>query len=149
MTPSTIAPTDLIDQDGNSVEAPFGLSARTVVYFMRTADCPVCQKHVRELADTAEAFANLGTSIIVVVPDGVAEAKAFHASINAPFPIVTSSTLHDAAGFHEKVFGQLRQSGVLLVDATGAVLFSNTATLPPRAMNITKLQAAVEAAAAN
>lgn len=147
-TPTTLSAMDLVDHHGRPVEDPFASNERTAVYFMRTVHCSPCRQHVVDLDQHAEQLGRSDTGVLVVVPDGTEAAATFHGEIDPSFPIATSATMHDAVGLQEKVFGKIRQSGVVLVDRTGTVLYSHKATLPPRSLKMNELLAAVENAAA-
>lgn len=113
-----------------------------VVYFMRTSSCAVCQKHVKKLAEDHPRISAAGADVVVVVPDGGEQAAALAARLSAPFPIVSSPEAHAAVGLVSKVFGQLQQSGTLVV-ADGTVRHLRTATVPLRAFDEAAMLAAV------
>lgn len=143
MTTNLLSPTNLVDHEGKDVDSFLRAGRFTIVYFMRTADCPACRKHVGDLLAAAPDFDTHQTDIVVVVPDGVDAAAELHKHLSLTFPVLTSATFHDAVGLQEKVFGKIRQSGVFLIDDTGKVLYQHAATLPPLSMKMSALTAAV------
>lgn len=113
-----------------------------VVYFMRTSSCAVCQKHVKTLAEDHSRISAAGAEVVVVVPDGAEQAAALAARLDPPLPVVSAPEAHAAVGLVPTVFGQLQQSGTLVI-VDGAVRHLRTATVPLRAFD----QAAVLSAA--
>jgi peroxiredoxin len=105
-----------------------------VVYFMRTSSCAVCQKHVKKLAEDHPRIRAAGADVVVVVPDGSEQAAVLAARLSAPFPIISSPEAYAAVGLVPKVFGQLQQSGTLVL-ADGTVRHLRTATVPLRAFD--------------
>ena len=69
---STAAPDlDLIDATGAPVRPRDYLDrSHVLLYFMRATTCPICVRHVRDLARHADEYAALGAKILVVVPEG-------------------------------------------------------------------------------
>lgn len=124
-----------------------GLDTQTgthVVYFMRTADCPVCQRHVRRLSELQAQITASGADVTIVVPDGPEEAAALSARLGLPFPVVASSGAHGTVGLVPKVFGQLQQSGTVVASG-GRVTHVRTATVPLRAFDEEAVLAALPA----
>lgn len=112
---------------------------RAVVYFLRTATCPVCRRHARTLAAMAEA-GELGpdVDVLLVAPGGADEATEVAARV--PSRAVTawsSGTGHAAVGLG--TFLSVRHSGTFAVDGDGTVLHERTAALPPQSFSRAEL----------
>jgi peroxiredoxin len=131
---STAAPDlDLVDATGAPVRLRDYLDRMHVLlYFMRATTCPVCVRHVRDLARHADEYAALGARILVVVPEGLPTARAWAARQGLPFPVVTGAhgSPHEAVGLLRTVFGAVQQSGTVLVDQAGLVRYTKAATIP-------------------
>jgi peroxiredoxin len=71
---------------------------------MRATTCPVCVRHVRDLARHANDYAALGAAILVVVPEGLPTARAWAARQRLPFPVVTGAhgSPHEAIGLKRR-----------------------------------------------
>lgn len=103
-----------------------------VLYFMRTADCVVCARHVKALVRARHEITRREARVAVVVPDGPAEAGELQLRLAVPFPVLSGRTgrAHAAFGLTKAVFGQLQQSGTILLDSDGIVRHRTTATVP-------------------
>jgi peroxiredoxin len=130
----TVVPAlDLVDASGAAVKLPDpGNGSPAVLYFMRATTCPICGRHVRDLARHADEYTALGARILVVVPEGLPTARAWAARARLPFPVVTGAdgSPHEAVGLVRAVFGAVQRSGTVLVDAAGVVRYARTATMP-------------------
>lgn len=131
---STAAPDlDLVDATGAAVPLSDYLHrSHVLLYFMRATTCPICVRHVRDLARHIDEYAALGAQILVVVPEGLPTARAWAARQQLPFPVVTGAhgSAHEAVGLLRTVFGTLQQSGTILIDKAGTVRYRKAATLP-------------------
>jgi peroxiredoxin len=131
---NTVAPDlALVDATGAPVRLRDHLDRfHVLLYFMRATTCPVCVRHVRDLARHADEYAALGTRILVVVPEGLPTARAWAARQRLPFPVVTGAdgSAHEAVGLLRAVFGAVQQSGTVVVDRAGLVRYAKAATLP-------------------
>jgi peroxiredoxin len=133
----------LVSADGNrtSLHAVRGGRA-TVAYFLRAADCPICLKHARSLAELAEAGNLGGASVILIAPGGAPEAAAVAAKV--PWAAVTawaSGTGHAAAGLG--TFLSIQHSGTFLVAADGTIRYRRTSAVPQMSLNRKELLEAV------
>lgn len=135
----------LEDTEGNPVRLT-GHAA--LVYFARSTTCPVCARHVRDLAGHRERFEAAGVRVYIAVPEDRATAAAWRAKRGIPFPVLTSpeGTPHEVVGLSRKVFGSLQQSGSVLVDARGVVRHAHGATLPTASYDRDGIFAALESA---
>lgn len=124
---------DLVDATGAPVRLHDHLDrSHVLLYFMRATTCPVCVRHVRDLARHADEYTALGARILVVVPEGLPTARAWAATQRLPFPVVTGAhgSPHEAVGLLRTVFGAVQQSGTVLVDRAGLVQYTKAATIP-------------------
>lgn len=96
---------------------------RALVYFMRSASCPVCNAHLRTIAGMGLADA----AVVVVTPGGAAEAAAV-ASRVALDVVASGESGHAAVGLGR--FLGLQHSGSFVLDADARILSARTATLP-------------------
>jgi len=61
----------LEDTDGQPVRlADYRDRLNVLVYFMRSATCPVCNRHVKNLAENQAAYAARHVQILVAIPEG-------------------------------------------------------------------------------
>ncbi|MEU7790366.1 peroxiredoxin family protein [Amycolatopsis sp. NPDC049159] len=116
-----------------------------LLYFMRSTTCPVCRRHVRDLAENAETLAADGVRVLIAVPEDRETAAAWRAKQDIPFPVVTGRGAHESVGLGRAVFGALQRSGSVLVDADGVVRHAHGATLPTGSYDKQGITAAVAA----
>lgn len=100
-----------------------------ILYFMRTADCPVCKSHVRRLVALQPALASLGAAVAIFAPDE--ETPAWAAT--TPLPLVLGLAAYGAAGLG-RTLAAIQQSGTIVAQR-GVVLDVRRATLPFRAFD--------------
>ena len=139
-------PLDLtvVDGDGSRVTvADLRGQARAVaLYFMRTGTCPVCLHHARAL--DRQDLLEQDVRPVVVVPGPSLHSARVRRLIGARVTVVSSADAqaHEAAGLHRTLL--LRHSGVVLVDATGAVRYRLVSALPTGSFDGPALRAAIE-----
>ncbi|MCU1413655.1 MAG: Alkyl hydroperoxide reductase subunit C-like protein [Microbacteriaceae bacterium] len=138
----------------NSDGTPFALEDyrgrdNVFVYFMRTISCAQCNSAVRTLASQRAQLESEGVKVVVAVPDDAADALAWKAKRDVPFPVVIGQdgTAHAEAGLLRKVFGAIQQSGGVLIDKQGVVRYSHVSTNPGASYQKADLAAAVAALA--
>ncbi|MCP2337632.1 peroxiredoxin family protein [Actinomadura rupiterrae] len=139
------APADvaLEDTDGQAVR----LSGQaTLIYFMRSASCPICNRHVQDLVRSREEYAANGVEVCIAVPADRNEAAAWKAKRGVPFRVLVgrSGTPHEMLGLNRKMFGSMQQSGSVLVDADGVVRHAHAATMPISSYDRKGIAAAVQ-----
>jgi len=112
-----------------------------VLFFMRTAGCAVCVRHVRALARLD--LAGRGVAAAVVVPGGEAEAARVR-RIAGGLPVVASpgAAEHRAAGLDRTLL--LQHSGTVLIDARGEERYRLVAALPTGSFDAAALTAAID-----
>jgi peroxiredoxin len=117
-----------------------------LLYFMRSTSCPVCRRHVRDLAGNADALAARNVRVLIAVPEDRATAAAWREKHRIPFPVLTGrdGTPHDLVGLSRAVFGALQRSGSVLVDSHGVVRHAHGATLPTASYDEEGITAAIE-----
>ncbi|MET8849739.1 peroxiredoxin family protein [Amycolatopsis sp. NPDC004625] len=123
---SPAPPLVLEDTEGRPVRLA---GQATLLYFMRSASCPVCNRHVRELVESAGVLAAADVRVVIAVPEDRPAAAAWRAKHRIPFPVLTGRP-HELVGLGRKLFGSMQQSGSVLVDAQGIVRHAHGATLP-------------------
>ncbi|MEV5828806.1 redoxin domain-containing protein [Spirillospora sp. NPDC052242] len=135
---------ELEDTDGRAVHLPGDRAV--LVYFTRSTSCPVCNRHVRDLARRRDAFAASDVRILVAVPADREEAAAWKDARGVPFPVVVGrqGTPHASIGLTRKVFGSMQQSGWVLIDSGGIVRHARAATMPTGGYDAKAVTAAVE-----
>ncbi|MBN6039379.1 peroxiredoxin [Amycolatopsis sp. 195334CR] len=132
-TGTTVPDLALEDTAGRPVDlADYRGADHVLLYFARSTTCPVCNLHLKDLTGRAAELADAGVRLLVVVPEGRAEAAAWQAKRALPFPVVTGrrGSPHEAVGLVRKVFGALQQSGSLLIDRDGVIRHAHAATMP-------------------
>jgi len=119
----------LEDTDGNAIRLS-GHQGAVLIYFMRSASCPVCNRHVQDLIRSRDDLT--GTTILIALPTDRREAAAWKTKRQIPFPVVVGrqGTPHEMVGLTRKVFGSMQQSGSVLIDAEGIVRHAHGATMP-------------------
>ncbi|WP_410667602.1 peroxiredoxin family protein [Amycolatopsis sp. cmx-4-68] len=141
----------LEDTTGQTVRlADYRGKHAVLLYFMRATSCPVCRRHVQDLAENADALAARNVRVLVAVPDDRATAAAWRAKHRIPFPVLTGrdGTPHELVGLSRTVFGALQRSGSVLVDSHGVVRHAHGAALPTAGYDKEGITAAIEQLAA-
>jgi peroxiredoxin len=116
-----------------------------LLYFMRSTTCPVCNRHVQDLAADAERYAAAGVHVLIAVPGDRETAAAWKAKRGLALTVVTATagTPHEVVGLSRKVFGSMQQSGSVLVDVHGTVRHAHGATLPTSSYDKKGITAAI------
>ena len=119
-----------------------GQARAVALYFMRTGTCPVCVHHARALAGLD--LPRRGVQPVVVVPGSSAHAVRVRRFLGDRVAVVSSpcADAHLAAGLHRTLV--LQHSGIVLVDAAGAVRYRRATALPNGSFDGPELQAAVD-----
>jgi peroxiredoxin len=119
-----------------------GQARAVALYFMRTGTCPVCVHHARVLA--RQDLPDQGVQPVVVVPGPPAHSARVRRLAGDGVTVVSSAgaQAHQAAGLHRTLL--LQHSGVVLVDAAGAVHYRLVSALPTGSFDGPALRAAVE-----
>ena len=101
----------------------FAEGRRSLVYFMRTASCPVCNAHVKNI----ERLGLADTTVVIVVPGSAADAASVAKRVGLTV-VSSGDSGHAEAGLGSSM--GLQHSGTFVLDADGRVLLAKTATLP-------------------
>ncbi len=133
---SYIPSIDLVSPDGKPSTLAAQLTERGgIMYFMRTATCPVCNAHVKNLARLSSNNRLYGFKPIIVVPGTPKDAnKVALRHGTAHVSIWSSENGHETFGLHVKV-GMIQQSGTWVVDGEGGILHTTTSTIPMQGLN--------------
>jgi peroxiredoxin len=107
-------------------------SSEVLIYFMRHAGCPMCNRHVKHLAAHAAEYAAQEVAVLVAVPDDADTASRWAATKGLPFPVVIGAgrTPHAGIGLARKMLGSIQQSGTVLIDRAGVIRYLDVATMP-------------------
>lgn len=115
-----------------------------ILYFMRSADCPVCVSHLRQLAADLKALTELGATVIAFVPDAGATVQV--AGKPLIFPVVSGPDAYGQLGLRKALLGVVQQSGSAVIDSSGRLLHLKRATIPYAAIDVPAVYAALKAA---
>lgn len=132
-TGSPVPDVPLEDTDGRTVRlAGLGGDRAALVYFMRSTTCPICNRHVQDLVRARGEYAANGVQVYVAVPEDRETAAAWKGKRGVPFPVLVGrgGVPHETVGLERKMFGSMRQSGSVLIDAGGVVRHAHGATMP-------------------
>jgi peroxiredoxin len=139
LEPGSAAPAlALQDTDGNTVDLAAYRGRAVLLYFLRSTTCPICNRHVRLLAEHRDGLA--GAVVFAVVPED--RATALKAKARIPFPILTGAagSPHESIGLTRRLFGSMQQSGTVLIDADGIVRHVQAATVPTASLDWPRLK---------
>lgn len=125
---STIENTSVQLSDGTAADLLAEGHRGTLIYFMRTTTCMICNAHVRTLTSNAKDFRDRGVRVLVAVPEEATVAQAWVDRRQIPFPVVPG--LHGDLGLARRLLGSMMQSGTVIVDATGRVTYADIVTMP-------------------
>ncbi len=105
-----------------------------LVYFMRSADCPVCRAHVKRLVALWPQLSQQGFAVGVVVPEGDRD-LAVAQSLRTPFPVAEGVQAHSTLGLRRTMFDLVQQSGTVVTDRDGVIVHLQRATMPTSALD--------------
>ncbi|MFE6508371.1 peroxiredoxin family protein [Nocardioides sp. NPDC057767] len=125
---STIENTSVQLSDGTTATLLGEGHRGTLIYFMRTTTCMMCNAHVRTLTSHAQDFRGRGVRVLVAVPEDVTAAQAWAERRQVPFPVVPG--LHGELGLARRLLGSMMQSGTVIADATGRITYADIVTMP-------------------
>lgn len=138
----------LEDTEGQTVHlSDYRGKHAVLLYFLRSTSCPVCNRHVRGLAQSAEELVASGVRVLLAVPEDRETAAAWKVKHGIPFTVLTgrSGTPHETIGLSRKMFGSMLQSGSILIDAQGIVRHAHGATMPTGGLDRKAITAALVA----
>ena len=124
-------------QDGStSVTVPDSLERGVVLYFMRAAVCPQCNRHARELEQLKAELSKNNLDTIIIVPEDVETANKVKDRNNLTMSVMAGNgAAHALAGLDKKLLGLIQQSGTVVIDKAGKVLYKRVATNPENSFN--------------
>lgn len=119
----------------------------TLLYFMRSTSCAICNRHVRDLVANRADFDAEGIRVAIVVPEERTAGLAWKTERGIPFPVLTGPTgsPHESVGLTRRLFGSMQQSGTVLVDGQGIVRHAHGATMPTGSYDKKGITAAIDA----
>jgi len=110
---------------------PNSLNRDTVLYFMRASSCVQCNRHTRDLEKLLPELENHNLDVIVVVPEDEAAAEKVRQRNNLTIKVMTGNgDAHALAGLDKKFLGIIQQSGTVVINRAGIVLYKRIATNP-------------------
>ncbi|MFE3023341.1 peroxiredoxin family protein [Nocardia tengchongensis] len=145
---SAVPNLELVDTTGQSWRLSDDRDVRgTLLYFMRSTSCPICNLHVRDLVARRTEFDDAKIRVVIVVPEDRTAGHAWKTDRGIPFPVLTAATgsAHESVGLTRRVFGTMQQSGTVLVDSDGIVRHAHGSTLPTAGYDKKGIAAAVHA----
>ncbi len=131
--PGDVLPPLRFQRAGQSTEIAPGARG-LLLYFMRSADCPICRAHARKLAVWYPDLVAGGTSVAVVVPE-LGRDVDVEGTLRTPYPVVSGVGAHEALGLKRVFLTLVQQSGTVVTDAQRRVTHLNRANLPTGALD--------------
>jgi len=120
---------------------PSSLKRGTVLYFMRASNCAQCNRHTRELEKLLPELVSRNLDVIVIVPEDEAAANKVRERNNLTIQVMTGNgNAHALAGLDKKFLGIIQQSGTVVIDQTGAVLYKRIATNPEESFKLAEFK---------
>jgi len=120
---------------------PSSLKRGTVLYFMRASNCAQCNRHTRELEKLLPELVSRNLDAIVIVPEDEAAANRVRERNNLTIQVMTGNgNAHALAGLDKKFLGIIQQSGTVVIDQTGAVLYKRIATNPEESFKLAEFK---------
>ena len=120
---------------------PSSLKRGTVLYFMRASNCAQCNRHTRELEKLLPELVSRNLDAIVIVPEDEAAANKVRERNNLTIQVMTGNgNAHALAGLDKKFLGIIQQSGTVVIDQTGAVLYKRIATNPEESFKLAEFK---------
>jgi peroxiredoxin len=141
---NTLAPLTLSDSK-QTITIPKDLQQTTLVYFMRTAGCPVCLQNVRQIQKLLPELQTHKIAVIVVVPDSI-DAAGVKEKNGLTMPVLFGNgDAQSLAGYDKKMFGIMQQSGNIVVNPAGEILSQKISTNPMQSFRKADLEALLAA----
>jgi peroxiredoxin len=143
MTDTTISLS--LKDNSKTFEIPADLQKPTVLYFMRAANCAQCNRHAREINQLQSELEAKSMEAIIIVPENVQTADKVKARNKLTIPVLSGEgSAHALAGLDKKFLGLIQQSGTVVVDASGVVLYKRIATNPEESFKIKEFKEYLE-----
>lgn len=93
----TIENTSVQLSDGRAADLLGEGHRGTLIYFMRTTTCMMCNAHVRTLTSNAEDFRDRGVRVLIAVPEEATAAQAWADRRQIRSPSSPASTVTSAS----------------------------------------------------
>jgi peroxiredoxin len=120
---------------------PASLNRGTVLYFIRASNCAQCNRHTRELEKLLPEIESHNLDVIVIVPEDADAAYRLKERNNLTLQVMTGNdTAHALAGLDKKFLGIIQQSGTVVIDRAGTVLYKRIATNPEQSFKAKEFQ---------
>jgi peroxiredoxin len=120
---------------------PNSLNRSTVVYFMRASNCAQCNRHTRELEKLLPELESRNLDVIIIVPEDAAAANKVRQRNNLTIQVMAGNgNAHALAGLDKKFIGIIQQSGTVVVDRAGTILYKRIATNPEESFKVKEFE---------
>ena len=130
-----------LKNDIEEFNIPNSLKQSTVVYFMRAANCAQCNRHTRDLEKLLPELEKRNMGVIVVVPENEAAVAKVRERNNLTIPVMWGNgNAHALAGLDKKLLGIIQQSGTVVVDQAGVILYKRIATNPEESFKVKEFE---------
>jgi hypothetical protein len=119
---------------------------KAVVYFMRSASCPVCNSHIASLVAMVKAGELNGATLTIIAPGGAEQAAKVTRKVPASAGRVFATTATEGlAAVGLGSFLAIQHSGSFALAEDGTVLSSRTVTNPMVSFSRSEVLAALGA----
>ena len=129
-------------KDGaTNFEIPSSLQQTTLLFFMRAASCAICVQHVKQLQSMLPEFEQRNLAVIVIVPEDATATTKLKEKYSLTMPLMAGNgTAHLQVGLEKKMLGLLQQSGTIIVDKDGRILYQNLTSNPLQSFNRSQIE---------
>jgi peroxiredoxin len=123
---------NLLATSGQQISlSDFRGKSNVILFFIRETSCWQCRTHVTQLGKMYNDFKEAGAEVLVILGEGIEQAKAYADGIKLPFPILCDP---DRAVYHlyelEKYFLLFQRTASLVIDKDGVVRYLKRTTVP-------------------
>jgi peroxiredoxin len=123
---------NLLATNGQDISlSDFRGKSNVILFFIRETSCWQCRTHVTQLGKMYNDFKEAGAEVLVILGEGIEQAKAYADGIKLPFPILCDP---DRAVYHlyelEKYFLLFQRTASLVIDKDGVVRYLKRTTVP-------------------
>jgi peroxiredoxin len=119
--------------------------AAALVYFMRSATCPVCNAHIATILRLEQQGELAAARVVIVTPSTADDAASVARKLGTDAAIVLASTEASRAAVGLSSFLAIQHSGSFVLDPSGRVLSARTATVPTASFSRDEVLAALSA----
>src|SRR4051794_13355946 len=103
-------------------QIPASLARTTLLYFMRSASCPMCSQHVKQIQSMITEINKYGLDVIIIVPEDVVAASKLKVRYGLTIPVMSGDgTAYVQVGLEKKMLGLMQQSGTIIADIDGTI----------------------------